>query len=75
MDRDTIAAVEAALAAKRISVSRLCRAADVSQTTWQRAKGGNTSGFRAGTTERFRAAFESLTGEPWPAGAPQTEAA
>lgn len=75
MDRTTIIAAEAVLADKRISVSRLCRAADVSQTTWQRAKAGNTSGFRAGTAERLRGAFESLTGAPWPAEQPAGKAA
>lgn len=69
MDRNLIAAVEARLAAKSVSVARLCRQADVSQTTWQRLKQGSTSGLRAGTLERLRAAFVALTGDEWPAPA------
>lgn len=70
MDRETITAVEATLASRGLSVSRFCRAADVSQTTWHRAKQGNTSGFRAGTSERLREAFERLTGAEWPGAQP-----
>lgn len=66
MDHDIIIAVEAALAAKGVSVARLCRQADVSQTTWHRLKQGSTSGLRAGTLDRLRSAFVVLTGDEWP---------
>lgn len=66
MDREALVTVERALAERGLSVSRLCRRADVAESTWQRLKSGNTAGLRAGTTERLRAAFEDMTGAAWP---------
>lgn len=69
METNPFLQVEALLASRRISVAKLCRRADVSESTWHRLREGKTAAGRAGTVGRLAAALGELTGEPWP-GAP-----
>lgn len=76
METNPFLQVEALLASHRVSVARLCRRADVSESTWHRLREGKTAAGRAATVGRLASAFHDLTGEPWPStGAEAAEAA
>jgi hypothetical protein len=53
-------ALEARLQAAGVSVARLCRAADVSPSTWHRLKTGDSQAAQASTRERLLAAADRL---------------
>lgn len=74
MDRASFTDAEDILAAKRISVSRLCRRAEIAESTWHRLREGKVGSAKAATMERLEGAFLDLTGEPWP-GSANAEAA
>lgn len=69
MERNAFIAAEAVLATKGCSVARLCRRADISQSTWHRLRLGETTAARATTVGRLAVAFQEITGQPWPAAA------
>lgn len=67
MSADRFLAVEGILASKGVSVARLCRRAEVAESTWHRLREGKSGTIRAGTLARLSEAFTHLVGEPWPA--------
>jgi DNA-binding Xre family transcriptional regulator len=75
METNPFLQVEALLASHRVSVARLCRRADVSESTWHRLREGKTAAGRAGTVARLAAALTELTGEAWPSAVEAAEAA
>ena len=56
----SVVALEAALSAAGVSVARLCRRADISQSTWHRWKVANMTP-RGGTWNRLMAALAELS--------------
>lgn len=66
MSAELFLAVESILASKGVSVARLCRRAEVAESTWHRLREGKSTAVRAGTLARLSDAFTHLVGEPWP---------
>jgi hypothetical protein len=58
-----IAAIEAELAKRGISVSRLLRRAEIAGSTWYRVKAGRTGQMRGAILGRVRNAYADLLAE------------
>ena len=64
--RDRIARIEPILRASRVSVSRVCHAADLHPTTWMRWKNGTAEANQA-SWSRIEVALERVAPDAWAA--------